>query len=210
MVFQFDPEKLGVRRFVGRAVRFEEMTAQDFDAMRGTQALSEKIGPDAAIMYLEVENIETTEATNRSCFFTPDMSPVSKWTRFIRALDNLGVRLSGPQDLVGRVFVWEEKQVEMGKYGTRNMLEPVDLVPPDELAALAEKVAAKVEKVEEAKPVAPDLESIVLSVADGLTYEELVEELEGIGVSTTGLKDTLRELIKAGKLSLKERKYRVS
>lgn len=214
--FPLDPTAFGLK-YLGKVKRFEEMTAADFDDLRKA-SLSEKIGGDAVVMYLEVEDIANPEQ-GRSYFFTLDTRPVSKWARFIRSLsDNAGIVLKEYPDLVDRTLTFEEKEEEMGKRGKQRVLEVIGLPSPEEITAVS-KVAVVEEKAAEEKP-APAAEArtddylneLILSTADGLTRDELAEELKAMGAEEPPerVRQLSNQLIAAGKLTFKDKKFAVS
>lgn len=208
--FQYDPDKLGAARFIGKVTDFREMTAQDFDDLRNA-TLSQKVDPESQITYLEVENLSSPESLARSTFFMADVSSVSKWAQFIQALNKLGIRIRGPQDLVGRVLEWEEGERERGKYGKGKYLEPIAVPTPDELAALvgAEtpvKVGAKAEGRTDSY-----LKNLIIGTADGLTQDGLMAELEVAEVVEDKGRITklCQELVGEGKMKKRAGKFEV-
>ncbi len=213
--FPLDPTAFGLK-YLGKVKRFEEMTAADFDDLRNA-SLSEKIGGDAIVMYLENEDIANPEQ-GRSYFFTLDVRPVSKWARFIRSLsDNAGIVLKEYPDLVDRTLVFEEREEAMGKRGKQRILEVIGLPSPEEITAVSKGAVVK-EKAEE-KP-APAAEArtdeyiteLILSTADGLTRDELSEELKAMGVDEPPekIRQLSNELIASGKMTFKDKKFTVS
>ena len=119
--FPLSPEAFG-NKWLGRVRRFGEMTAAEFDELRQA-SLSERIGPDAVIMYLETEDVQNPEQ-GRATFFTLDTRPVSKWARFVTSLkENCDIVLRDYDDLVGKVLWFQEREEEMGKLGRQRVLE---------------------------------------------------------------------------------------
>jgi len=204
--FPLDPNAFG-NRWLGKVTRFEEMTAGDFDALRGA-SLSEKIGADAPIMYLETVDVQNPDQ-GRATFFTLDTRPVSKWARFITSLKECGIILKSYDELVGRILYFEEREEEMGKRGKQRVWEVVGIPSPDEVATAGERV----------KPSAPSTEirsddyikELILGVADGLTRSELVAELKGMGVDEPEerIKNLSNQLVAQGKLAFRNGKFAV-
>ena len=213
--FPLNPDAFGLKYF-GKVKVFEEMTAADFDDRRNA-SLSEKIGGDATIMYLEVEDIANPEQ-GRSYFFTLDTRPISKWGRFIRSLnDAAGIILKEYSDLVDRTLVFEEREEEMGRRGKQRVLEVIGLPSPEEITA-ASKSAVVEEKAEEKPAPAAETRSaeylteLILSTADGLSRDELSEELKAMGAEEPPerIRQLSNELIAAGKMTFRDKKFAVS
>lgn len=135
MVFQYAP----VTKYIGKVVKGEEMTVGDFEALTGV-ALSAKLDPERVVFCLGIFDIANQKT--RYHFFTPETSAVSRWMRLLTSLSNVGVTISGGKDLLDRIFWWEEKRKDMGKYGERNVLEVAGVPTPAELQAV-QAVAAK-------------------------------------------------------------------
>ena len=204
--FPLDPAQFG-NRWLGKVTRFEEMTAAEFDELRGA-SLSERIGPDAVIMYLETEDVQNPEQ-GRATFFTLDTRPVSKWARFITSLkENCDIVLKDYDDLVGKVLWFQEREEEMGRRGKQRIWEAVGIPSPDEIAAAgkAEEVPTEVPAEEKGDDY---LKELILGVADGLTRAELVKELAEMGVeaSEEKVKSLSNSLVAEGKLVFRAGKF---
>lgn len=178
MPFNYDPDA-GVK-FIGKVVFAREITAGEFDHRRNA-TLSQKMGADQPVFYLEVENLESkTPGATRGTFYLPDDAPVSKWSRFKKALKTIGVSIKrnpdGTTDLEGRYFVVEEKEVSAGKYGKSNTLELVEIPTPEDVDALL-KAQAMMMGV-----AAPDnsIAATILALAEGLTEIQLKEQMDAL------------------------------
>ncbi len=211
--FEYDSTKLGSNRFIGKVVRFEEMTVAEFDELRSA-TLSEKVDPDTRVVYLEVENLSSPYSLGRSTFFMPETASVGKWAQFIQANAKLGIHIKATKDpaYIGRVLEWEEGERERGKYGKGKFLEPIGIPSPDELAALAEKPAEKPAPSIGAEAHEPDYtKNLILSCADGLTEAELLTELAGVDIKLTAgeLRPLVLQLIGQGRMKKKAGKFEV-
>jgi len=213
--FPLDPSQFG-NRWLGKVTQFKEMTAAEFDDLRGA-TLSERIGADTPIMYLETEDALNPDQ-GRSTFFTLDTRPVSKWARFITSLkENCGIVLRDYNDLIGRVLYFEEREEEMGKRGRQRVWEVTGIPSPDELAVTANRVQPEVkaeapppeERVEEKSD--ESLRELILGVADGLSRAELVKELRemGLGEDEKRITNLSNQLVAEGKLTFKGGKFSV-
>lgn len=207
--FSYDPKKLGVTRWLGRATRLQEMSVQQFDELRQA-TLSEKLDPQSTITYLEVGNLSTPGAMNRSTFMAPDTTSVSKLSRFWQAVDKLGLEVKEQNDpaFLAMVLEWEEGEREAGKYGKQKYLEPIRIPSPDEIAGLPapEAEAPAAAAAVTAAPAANYLPNLIMGCADGLTMEGLKAELEGMGVKEDWekqVKPVVTELIAKGSLRRK-------
>ena len=203
--FPLSPEAFG-NKWLGRVTRFGEMTAAEFDELRGA-SLSDRIGPDAVIMYLETEDVQNPEQ-GRATFFTLDTRPVSKWARFITSLkENCDLVLRDYNDLVGKVLWFQEREEEMGRLGRQRVLEVTGIPSPDEIASLTE-VAKLAEEPKEDKGD-EYLKELILGVADGLTRAELVKELAEMGVEASEgkVKSLSNSLVAEGKLVFRAGKF---
>ena len=194
--FSYDADAAG-NRFIGRVIFAREMTAAEFDQRRNA-TLSAKMGADAPVFYLEVENLESkTPGTTRSTFFTAETAPVSKWMRFLKALKELSVSIKrnpdGTTDLEGKYFVADEKEVKVGKYGTMNTIEMVAIPPPEDIEAL-EQARAQMMGAPSGVPAASKDQTAeaILGMVDGLTEEQLGEQMKALGF--TGWDGVLAEL----------------
>jgi len=218
--FPLDPEQFG-NRYPGKVVRFEEMTASEFDELRRA-SLSERIGGDARVMYLEAEDLNNPNF-NRSTFFLPDTRPVSKWGRFIRSLkENAGIVLKSADELVGKHLWFEEREQDMGSRGRQQVVEVAGALSPDEVESLtgaaagrrppAAEEAEETKKAEEAGGYTDEsLKEVILSVADGLTRDELAEEIAamGIGEDSERINRLANGLVAQGKMVLRNRRFQV-
>ena len=178
--WNYDPDA-GVK-FIGKVIFAREMTAGEFDQRRDA-TLSAKVGADQGIFYLEVENLESrTPGTTRAAFFLPDDAPVSKWSRFKKALKAINVSIKrnpdGTTSLEGHYFVVEEKEVSSGKYGKSNTMELVEIPTPEDVDALEKARAVMMGAVSPDSSIA----TTILAVADGLTEAQMKEQMDALNM----------------------------
>lgn len=180
MPFNYSPDA-GVK-FIGKVVFAREITAGEFDHRRNA-TLSQKLGPDQSVFYLEVENLESkTPGQTRAAFFMPDDAPVSKWSRFKKALKAINVSIKrnpdGTTSLEGQYFMVEEKEVSSGKYGKSNTLELVEIPTPEDVDALENARAVMM------GAAVPDnsIATTILAVADGITEVQLKEQMDALSM----------------------------
>ncbi len=211
--FEFDPEKAGANRFLGKVTRFEKITVAEFDELRNA-TLSASLGPEMKVMYLEVKNLTSADGLARSTFFSPGTSPLSKWSDFIQANNKLGIRIKGEKDpaYVGKILEWEEGKRKRGKYGDTGYLEPINIPSPDELAAVLEKSGGAPATAKAPSEVDDTyLTNLILSTADGMTPDALKAELAGMGIAVDDARLTklIAQIIGSGSMKRKGGKYEV-
>lgn len=188
MPWEFDPDK-GLQ-YVAKVLKARVITAREFDetnpyGIKGG-GLSAQIGPDSEVLLYEVLNLEASQpGTTRRIFMTEDHTPVSKFSRWCRAHKNLGLKVEinpdGTTNVEGRYFVVRELDVTMKttKFGDKNTfhtMEPVGIPSPEEIEAL-EKGIGIIAEPQDLNEVA----QTILSIADGLTPEALLQQMESLG-----------------------------
>lgn len=205
-VFDDSLEDLGARRFLGKATKLEDMSAADFDQLRKA-SLSNRVGAEAQVRYLEVEDLQAASGLGRSTFFLPDASPVSKWTNFKKAVKEAG--LPSVQSVLNRVLWWEEGERDAGRYGKVKYLEVAAIPAPGELESLVETGTPAPAPAEDRDD--GYLRNLLLSSIDGFTLAELMKELEDMDVKEdeARIKKLTTDLVAEGKLRRRAGKFQV-
>lgn len=202
MGFDYNPDA-GVK-FIGKVARAREITVAEFDA-EFNATLGNKFSPDEIIFLYMVENLEARAGTFRHTFFSPDNAPVSKWTRFKRAHQEINVPIKrnpdGTTNLEGRYFVVEEKELKVGKYGTTTILIPIDIPTPEDVDVL-EKSRAEAVTGEYAPPQDNnEIAQVILGLADGLGHDDIMAQTTALGYPSEAVNKVYSELLAKGSIT---------
>lgn len=208
--FIFDSSLAG-NQYPGRVLKAREMTAGEFDSLRGA-TLAARIGAEQVILYLENDVLDDVSGRTRAYYFMPDTAPVSKWIRFLRSLEKQAFRVmrkaDGSTNLEGECFFFKEGEVETKKYGIVQILEVVGIPTPEDIAEMEAARGAAVMPAEVKGKAALDAD-LVLSLADGLAQSDLKDTLEGMDLDTGSLPAVLAQLFKNKRLAMVEKKLKV-
>ena len=213
----YDTETVGKSQFVGKAAFLREMTAQEFDDLKGRSGMSNALGPDTKLVYLQVLDLESPDDRLVERPIKLDSSSeVTQWNKFMRACREQGMRTRSREEMERWLqitpLIWEEGQETVKKFpNPLKYLKPVGIPSPEQMEAIT--AVAEPGAAQAPAPVRDEsyLRNLILSTADGLTTDELMAELKGMGVTEEKEKvlKVAADLAAAGELVRRAGKFQV-
>jgi len=136
--FSTDPESFG-QRFISRPSFRYMMVAEFDDITENPTPLSNIIGPDTEVLYIEAQDLKRPQNAPKRTYLTGDTSPVGKWARWVQSWRDHGREFDGahPESHDGEYMWLSLKQVAMGKRGTHEVWLYDGVPSPDEIAAVS-------------------------------------------------------------------------